>query len=129
MRHNINAGFTGLENCNLSLLNNKGNLPKEFLEEALETFFKNYGYLDFNIEKDEILIGVEPAYQGQDLKIIGINKDIFHCYSETGHAFGAYGTGIRSRKKYYGHYKNNCKFSLFIDKWHKELFKEQHATK
>ena len=102
-----------------------GNL-KEMVKDAVEQYFKRWNGCDYDISSDEIKIGIEPAYMYENLKIISINKEIGFSYIRTGYAFGGYGSGIRSRIKYYKEYKNNSKFKKFIDKWHKLIFKNNN---
>ena len=128
MRHRIVTG-TGLGNPAREMIdgretkNKKLNaLIKESCKEAHDLFFKKFGYCDAQHRHEEIKIGVEPAYQGEELKIIAINKEKHHSFFETGYAFGLYGSGIRATKKYFSDYKKKNKFVKFIEKWHPILF-------
>ena len=93
-------------------------------EDAYNTFktFEKYDGLDVGFTGHHALLGVEPTYQYQSLFVIEFNfvaKDA--CVIKTGHAFGPWGTGIRSKTKCYGEYKNSSKFVRFIDKWYDTL--------
>ena len=127
MRHRIgNIGsYTGLGNPTPEILDNSGEISltiKEMLNEAINLYFQYWEGCDYQINKDEIKFGIEPAYMYEDLKIICIKKEKKCSYIKTGRAFGLYGSGIRSTTKFYEDYKYNCKFKKFIDKWYKELF-------
>jgi len=123
MRHRM-ATHTGLGgNDSPVLLNNMGVLDKAN-KNVMEDFFKEYNHsgCDYGISKEELKFGIEPTYFGDDLIIISINREKGNSYIQTGHAFGMYGTGIRSKTKYYKDYKTNSKFVRFIDKWHKKIY-------
>ena len=121
------ASLTGLGNPASCLLTNNekliGNL-KEMVKDAVEQYFKHWNGCDYDISPDEIKMGIEPAYMYENLKIITINREIGSSSIQTGHSFSFYGSGIRSRIKYYKDYKKNSKFKRFIDKWHELIFKK-----
>lgn len=121
MRHRIASGI-GLGNPAKEILDNKGKLPDVFCENALAKYFSNDQYFDFKINKKFIMIGVEPAYQYERLKIIKINEVKELSKITTGRAWGPYGTQVGSTTKYYYQYKLNCKFTRFIDRWHAYFF-------
>lgn len=126
MRHRMGcANSTGLGNASPALLNNNGVLDsiiKKILKEAIELYFKKWEGCDYQIDQDKVLLGIEPAYQYENLKIICISKTKENSYIETGTAWEAYGSGIAKKRKYYGEYKNRSKFIKCIDKWHPKLF-------
>ena len=124
MRHRL-GHITGLGNPNPALLNNKGTPTKavsDMFDEALVLYFEKWGGADFRIEKDFVRVGIEPAYQGEHMQIIQIHKDKDESFIVTGIARGAYGSEICSTTKMYADYKNKCKFTKFIDKWHPLIF-------
>ena len=120
------ASTTGLGgNSSPVLLDNFGvldSVQKEMAKEATEKYFSFWGGCDFSLQQEEIILGVEPAYFGDDLLIISVNRERGNSFIQTGHAFGYWGAGIRSKKKYYKEYKKNGKFKKFVDKWHPLLF-------
>jgi len=125
------AALTGLGNPSKELINgipskNKklNALVNKASKEAYELFFKYFGHCDAQIARGEIIIGVEPAYMYEDLKIIRIDFDKELSSFQTGYAFGGWGSGIRSTTRYYKEYKYTSKFIKFIDKWHPVLFKQ-----
>lgn len=104
------------------LLDNKGEINKEFADAALAEYFaKEEGY-DFQLSDNSITVGIEPTYQHDHLKLISINKDKLKSYIRTGTSFGPYGSVVVFNTKEYGQYKNQCKFVRFVDKWHGVLF-------
>jgi hypothetical protein len=114
---------------------NKNNILVHLFDDAIEKFFTKYftigkfkdkdAWLDFTIIEDEqILMGQEPAYFGEDLKLVCLHKIKELSYFQTGHAFGYWGTGIRSKVKTYSSYKYNSKFKKFIDKWHPKIYEK-----
>ena len=113
---------TGLGNPDPPILNNMGALQLNFAEDAINTYFNDQHGCDFSVTDDCVMIGIEPAYQYEKLKIIAIDRDKGHSYIRTGYAFGGYGSQLVSKKKHYKDYTNNCKFIKFVDKWHRELF-------
>lgn len=119
------AARTGFGNPSPERLPNKGELTgtmKAMIEEAMELYdVLKYG-VDYKIRVDSFEFGREPSYQFDPLMIIGICKKKEDSYIETGKAFGAYGSGIRSRIKIYKEYKGRSKFVDFIDKWHGFLY-------
>lgn len=126
MRHRI-VNTLGFGNSSEELLTNEGNLPCEFLDDAVEKYF-NEG-LDFKADVASVAIGIEPAYQYQRLKIITIRRNKKESSIEDGYAWEAFGTGIRKKIKTYGEYKRNCKFTRFVDKWHPVLFGRSNEKK
>lgn len=131
MRHRM-IGFNGLGNPDPVILGNNGKIEKSefwdnFLEDAIKNFntIAEYGGFDFRIEQDLFIFGIEPSYEGDDIQIIQFNfKDKSLCCIEQGRAFGAYGSDIVSKFRYYGDYVNKSKFVKFIDKWYDKLFEE-----
>ena len=134
MYHRIGEIHTGLGNPNPCMLNNKwskneelNNLIKKMFDEGINLFFKEYGGCDFRIEESKynikVVFGIEPTYQYDKLKLIGIYSDIESCFKEDGTSFGAYGSNVVSKKRNYTQYKYNCKFKIFAEKWSKELSK------
>jgi hypothetical protein len=121
VRHRI-CPNNGLGNSDKPLLDNKGNIDKEYYNAVVEEYFKFWCVVDFKVTKKEMTIGIEPAYQSEKIKIISINKNKNLSYILTGYAFGSYGTQIVSKKKYYSDYKNKSKFVKFVDEWHGRLF-------
>jgi len=126
MRHRIGVGaYTGLGNPDKALLNNTGKMStavKNMAKEAIKLFFKKWGGCDYDIGLDKIKFGVEPAYFGEDLKIIVLNRQRETSFLQTGHAFGMYGSGIKSKYRFYSDYKKNGKFKRFVDRWHPKIF-------
>ena len=100
----------------------------ECSEDCYKTFFKgtkmDYGGVDagYSERNNDIKIGIEPAYFGDDLKMIILAPEKKWCRIVTGHAFGYYGSGIRSTTRRYNDYKYSTKFTRFVDKWHDKLF-------
>ncbi len=129
MRHRIIGNITtGLGNPAKELLNNTSKIEgaiKEMLNEAIKLYFSKLGGCDFQVEKDCIKFGIEPAYMYEDLKIILLAKVKGNSYLKTGRAFGGYGSGIRSTTKFYSDYTRNGKFKKFIDRWHDKIYKLQ----
>lgn len=121
MRHRI-GGVNGFGNPDRPLLDNKGILNAAFADDVLNGYFKKWEGFDYEITEDRISVGLEPAYAGEPLKIICICKRKEASYIRTGHAFGMYGSGIRSKYRFYEDYKYNSKFKKFVDKWHGRLF-------
>lgn len=120
------AELTGLGgNSSPALLDNKGELNKfhkKVLGEAIKAYFGYWNGCDYGLSADEIKFGIEPTYFGDELLIVSINRNKDYSYIQRGHAFGYYGTGIRSKVKYYKDYKYKSKFRSLVDKWHKILF-------
>lgn len=100
-------------------------LAKEIFEDGINLWFKDIQGCDFNIYEDEkcieIAFGIEPTYQRDKLKIIIVNSNIKYSSYTTGIAFGAYGSNLVMKRKYYSEYKNKCKFIDFIDRWQIKL--------
>jgi len=118
MRHRIIGNIkTGPGNPDAELMDNKGNLDKELVKGAIKLYFSKWGGFDFKIREDGTLIGIEPAYQYERLKVIFIGKKKENSYIEQGVAWGDYGSEIVSARKYYRDYKKKCKFVRFIDKF------------
>lgn len=136
MRHRI-GGITGFGNSSPEILDNNRKMEKsefwdEFLEDALENFktLAEYGGFDFHVSDNRFMFGIEPAYEGEDIQIIQFNfKDKSLCCIEQGRAFGAYGSDIVSKYRYYGDYVNKCKFVKFIDRWYDRIIDEVKKLK
>lgn len=130
MRHRISSLVTGLGNPSPPLMDggfsadSKLNAKvKEAAKEVFELFLKNgFNHCDAQIGEDQIRLGVEPAYQYQKLKMITVHQEKKWSSFSIGYAWEAYGSGLRSRKKYYKDYKFKSKFIRFIDKWHPIFF-------
>jgi hypothetical protein len=129
MKHRMGiASLTHLGGSMPDVLTNSGKLTpviKKMLEEATELYFKELGGCDYKITDDGIELGIEPAYQFEDLKIIKISKTKANSFIQTGRAFDVWGSGVRSTRKYYGEYNYNCKFTKFVDKWHNKIVYEE----
>jgi hypothetical protein len=109
---------TGLGNPTKELINNTGKLPDAMLEEATRLFFSKYGGCDFEVKEDCILVGIEPAYQYEHLKMICISLEKGSSYFQQGKALGDYGSNVVATSREYRSYKRNSKFTRFVDKWH-----------
>ena len=96
---------------------------QEFAKEVVASYFKKWDCCDFQITEGQVMVGIEPSYQGDPLKIICINREKNDSFIKTGRAFGLYGSGIRATIKQYGEYTKKCKFTKFVDKWHNKFFK------
>lgn len=125
MRHRLVSG-TGLGNPDPVLLNNQGEINKEFADEAIATYFHEEEGFDFQVDENSITIGIEPSYQGDELKIVHINKDKNKSFIQRGKAWGPYGSQITKTTHIYGEYKNKGKFVKFVDKWYDVLFGGQN---
>ena len=127
MRHRMGcASQTGLGNPSPAMLGNGGNLTKPIkamFKEALQLYFNKEEGFDYDIYDNEIYFGVEPSYMYEHLKIICIKRNKERSYIESGYAHGAWGSDIARSGKAYSEYKNNCKFTRFIDKWHEKIYK------
>lgn len=121
MRHRMVTG-TGLGNPDAVLLDNKGKVNPEFAVDAIVEYFHQEEGFDFQVSEDAITIGIEPAYQYDELKIVQINKEKNKSYLQRGKAWGPYGSQIAKNTRSYGEYKNKAKFVKFVDKWHAVLF-------
>lgn len=122
MRHRIVHG-TGFGNPDPEILDNHGpKPPKDLAEKVIELYFKDTEGFDYAWGKNTLRIGIEPAYQFDPLKVITIHKTKKKSTITTGHAFGCYGSGIRSKTKTYSEYKYKSKFVKFIDEAHLRLF-------
>lgn len=116
---------TGLGNSEPVKMDNNIQLEKSefwdnFLEDAIKTFsvIRDYNGFDYRIDENHFIFGIEPSYEGDDLQIIKFNfKDKNSSYIRQGHSFGAYGSNIVSKYRFYGDYKRKSKFVNFIDKW------------
>lgn len=133
MRHRIGGAHTGLGNSAPAQLQNNWSGDKSFdkhlknlFSEAIKTFplMKQSQGCDFQLEKDRISFGIEPAYQHDELEIVIININKTLSYHQRGHAWGAYGSQIVTTTKSYNDYIYKSKFIRFIDKWH-ELLAQQ----
>lgn len=130
MRHRIGPAGTGLGNPHREIIvhdahragKNTERIVRQASKEAYELFFKKFGYCDAGLDGNVVKIGIEPAYQGETLKVIVIQEDINRCAFITGIARGYYGTGICSSEKVYSDYLRRSKFVRFIDKWHSQIF-------
>jgi len=122
MRHRIGiASNTGLGNLSSELMDNRGKVNRTMLKEATTLFFSKWGGCDYSVKENGILMGIEPAYQYDYLKVIFLARDKGKSYFEQGRAWGAWGSEIASTRKYYADYKRKSKFVRFIDKWFKNL--------
>lgn len=136
MRHRF-GGITGLGNPEPEMLDNNKNLCRNefwdnFLDDAMNNFktIAEYEGFDFHADEDWFKFGVEPTYEGDDLQIIAFNlKDKSICYIEQGKSFGAYGSIVVSKTRFYGDYKNKSKFIKFIDKWYDQISVEVKKLK
>ena len=128
MRHRMGiASLTGLGNSSKELLPNNWtekdrNKLNPMLKEAVELFFKKWGYCDLFIKENSIDFGIEPAYQFEELRIVSIKRNKEKSFIEYGKAWGLYGSEIVRNTKYYEDYKKNGKFKRFIDKWYPTIF-------
>lgn len=133
MRRRLLEEHTGLGNPSNERMDGKstGDKKRDALigkcaKDAYKTFFKgtklDYEYCDAQARGNEIRVGIEPAYMYQRLKMISIQENKRASYIENGYSWEAYGSGIRSTRKYYVDYMRSAKFTRFIDKWHPLLF-------
>ena len=132
------GAITGLGNPDPELMNGQSTGDKSFdasintcSKECYETFFKgtslDFGGVDAGVDGSDIHIGIEPAYFGDNLRMITFAPNKNRCSYTTGHAFGYYGSGIRSKTKHYSEYIYDAKFKRFIDKWHPLLFSKERT--
>lgn len=126
MKHRI-ATVLGNNDTRFNL-DNTGEINETFASAAIKEYFGYWEGCDFHVDKKQVVVGVEPSYQGDDLLVVAIHKDIDKSAIQTGHAFGHYGTGVRKRTKTYAEYKRNSKFKKFVDKWHPILFPKATRT-
>jgi hypothetical protein len=119
MRHRIiGAMQTGLGNPSPELMDNTGKVDKEMLKDAIDCFFSKWEGCDFERKETGIMMGIEPAYQYEHLKLVFLAADKKeHSFIQRGVAWGAWGSDICSTKKYYSDYKRKSKFVRFIDRW------------
>jgi len=122
MKRRICTIITGLGGNSKSILTNNGEIDKEFGAEATKEYCKKWGGFDFQIEDKKLMIGIEASYMYDKVKIITIHKNKELSSITTGYCVGAYGSDVLSQSKHYIDYKYKCKFTNFIDKWHKEIF-------
>lgn len=129
MRHRIGGQHTGLGNPVPEILRNEwskddklNRIVKAMLKEALELYFKKWGGLDFKITPNRIEFGIEPGYQYEKLKILTLDSMIGQSRYTQGIAWGAWGSELCIKEKYYSDYKYKGKFVRFIDKWHKKIY-------
>lgn len=140
MRHRIaGAAATGLGNPSTAFMDGKSTGSKErdglinkCAKEAYELFFKgtklDYDLCDAQDGMDEVRVGIEPAYQFEKLKMVSIARVKNMSSITTGIAYGAWGSGIRSSRKYYKDCKTNSKFKRFIDAWHAKLYEARQES-
>lgn len=129
MRHRLGiAASTGLGNsdpekldCSWSYDEHLNEVATDMMKEAVDIFFKEYGWCDFSIVENEkeyvILMGIEPSYKFDELTVIAISSRLGNSFKETGIAWGFYGTRIASRVKLFSDYKYKTKFTEFARKW------------
>ncbi len=98
-------------------------------KEAVRLYFGKWEGCDYEVDVDYVKLGIEPAYFGENLKIICIRKNIGNSFLRTGRAFGMYGSGIKSKYRFYSDYKINGKFKKFVDRWHGKLFQQKKIKK
>lgn len=125
MRHRI-CNMTGLGNSDPGILDNKGKLNKKYADAAYDEYFSKQGQsdgFDFHVNENCVMVGIEPAYQYQRLLIVTIHRNKELSFIRDGYAWQGYGTGLRKKTKFYGEYTYSCKFTRFVDKWHRELFR------
>ncbi len=119
MRHRITGDIiTGLGNSSPILLDNKGKLTKwhkRIMRKAFEQWKAIAWGADYQFNGKDFIFGYEPAYQYQDLLIISISENKDNCFIETGRSWGAWGSQIAYKRKYYKEYKYNSKFTRYID--------------
>ena len=130
MRHRIGGGVAGLGNPCKELLSNTGELTplmKKMADEAIKLYFKKWGGCDYEVGRSEgalkwVKLGIEPAYQFEDLKIIVLNRHKERSFLRAGRAFEMYGGGVRSTYRFYSDCKTNAKFKKSVDRWHPGVF-------
>jgi len=124
MRHRIVSG-TGLGNPEKALLDNQGEVNREFADAAIVAYFSWWGGFDYQVGPDYVAVGIEPSYQYEKLKILHINKDKNKSFIQMGKAWGGYGSQVVKTTKFYSDYKYRGKFVKFVDQWHAVLFGEK----
>ena len=95
---------------------------EECIKEAIELYFKQWGGVDYMVHLDGFTFGIEPSYQYDKLKIIEIDKDKEKSFIIDGKSWGAYGSEVVLKTRYYKDYKKNGKFKKFVDYWHPRIF-------
>jgi hypothetical protein len=137
MRHQIgHAAATGLGNPAPELVSGRSTgdrkrdaLINDAAKDCYGSFgFKQHGYCDAGEDGHEVRLGVEPAYQYEDLKVIIISKEKDYSRIITGRPWGPWGSQVASTIREYGDYKRRSKFVRFIDKWHPLLYGHRDAT-
>lgn len=135
----MHAEHTGLGGGGRVMLDGQPSGDKDFddlvrkcSKAVYETFFKgtkmDHNFCDAQIKNGEVMMGIEPSYMYEGLKIITISERKGESSIATGYAWGAWGTGIRSKERRYDDAKKKGKFVKFIDHWHPLLFKQQELA-
>jgi hypothetical protein len=124
-RHRIVGTSLGLGNPSPAELSNTGKISPKFFDAAIKEFFSEFDGLDFERTADEVKVGIEPTYQGDHLVIVRLTRDKSKSSITVGYAFGHYGSGVRSKTRFYQDYKYKAKFVRFVDEWHSRLFKRK----
>ena len=101
-------------------------LVNKCAKECYETFFKNtemdYLFCDAGFTGEALILGIEPTYQFDPLKIIVVHRDKKQSKYVTGRAVEAWASRIVKTEKLYSQYKKQSKFVRFVDKWHGKIF-------
>jgi hypothetical protein len=101
-------------------LNNQGPLNPQFGDAALD--YLELTRCDFQIDDNQISVGIEPTYQFDRLHVLTIHRQKDKSGWVRGKAFGAYGSQVVTERRILGDYKYQSKFVRFVDKWHPILF-------
>ncbi len=113
------TSIVGLGSGAKDLLTNNGGLNEKFAIDVTNEYFEEF---DYQVDRDQIMVGIEPTYQDDLLKIVAINRNIGLSSITRGKAWGPYGTQIGKTSRFYKNYKKKSKFINFVDRWHPVLF-------
>lgn len=107
-------------------------LVRECAKECYIAFFEgakergiDLGGVDAGVRGDCVRIGIEPGYMYWPLKIVEIHQTKSASELITGYSWGAWGSGLRLRRKFYSQYRRQSKFVRFVDSWHARLYPTQ----
>lgn len=96
---------------------------KDFYEKFIKGTRIDEGYADAGVRGNSVIVGVEPSYEYERMKVVVLYPSKEMSRLIEGIARGGWGSNVVKRERLYCELTRDCKLRRFVDEWHGKLFK------